>query len=115
MFSVTWIAKGAAKDLAQALKDNTDKLAALATGIDRHTQSQEIVAAFQRSASQLSNLGKNLERAASCPLPVQTFPLTDDFLWEKEKEEAASIVKDAFSEIQVKSIESLSSAHKESG
>ncbi len=85
----------------------------MAGGIDRHTQSQDIIIAFQRSADQVTNLGKNLERAASCPLPVQTFPLTDDFRWEKEKEAAASIAKEAFSDIQVKSIERLSGAHKE--
>ncbi len=113
MFSLTWIRKRAANELTQALRDNTEKLTGVAAGINQHNQSQEIIAAFQRSAEQVDNFGKNLERAASCPLPVQTFPLTDDFLWEKEKEAAASIAKEAFSEIQVKSIECLSGAHKE--
>lgn len=58
-----------------------------------------------------SSLSKNLEQLKSCPIPVQTFPLVDNFEWEDEKNAAAVLAVKSFDGIQDVAIKQFSAAH----
>lgn len=48
------------------------------------------------SSIRLDRLSETLGRVVSLPIPVQTFPTTDDFQWEREKQSAANLADGLF-------------------
>ena len=71
--------------------------------------------ALVSASNQVASLNSSLQHSGARPIPVQTFPITDDFQFEKEKQLAAHTSAKLFVDIGNKFIERFSQADKPVG
>lgn len=57
---------------------------------------EKVIAAIADNSARLATISDSFGRATQLPLPVQTFPTTDDFTWEKEKTATAGLAEQIF-------------------
>jgi len=86
------------------IANSSNKLVALSEGTEKS------ISIIADNSDRLAAISDSFGRAALLPLPVQTFPTTDNFRWEKEKFEAADLAKYIFNDYELNFTKTLGAA-----
>ena len=97
--------------LAKSLDEHSDRIGALIAQTKGSANGEKLAASLQCNSEVISGFSQRLERAASCPIPVQTFPTTDNLEWDSEKHRTAKVATAALIPMQQKALAELTAAH----